>query len=112
MLETARDPIVFRWHLTAADTGGRLVRVELWAPPGCAPAPTHVHEGGEERIELLAGVMWLRAGATERTLGPGDPATIAPGVPHAWANAGAEVLHFMFQLTPAPTGVFPHPWIG
>jgi quercetin dioxygenase-like cupin family protein len=112
MQRTACEPILFRWHLTAAETGGRLVRAELWAPPGCAAGPPHVHEEAEERVELLAGAMWLLAGRTQRTLGRGDAATVLAGVPHAWANAGAEVLHFMFELAPAPTGVFPRPWIG
>jgi quercetin dioxygenase-like cupin family protein len=104
------DPIPL--VLTAAETGGRLVRAELWAPPGCAPVPMHVHADGEERIELMAGAMWLRVGSTQQTLGPGDPATIPAGVAHAWANPGAEVLHFMFELAPAPAKVFPRPWIG
>ena len=44
-----------RWHLTAAHTDGRLLRAELWVPPGTAARPPHSHPREEERLELLSG---------------------------------------------------------
>ena len=34
-----------RWHLTAADTEGRLLRGELWVPPGAPARPLHRTRG-------------------------------------------------------------------
>jgi quercetin dioxygenase-like cupin family protein len=87
-----------RWHLTAADTGGRLLRGELWIPAGPAPRALHSHPREEERIELLAGAMELDVAAERHVLGRGDEAVIPAGTPHGWRNPGTEVLHFMFDL--------------
>ena len=85
-----------KWHLTAEDTCGRMIRGEVWLP---ARTPPHaVHEHGSERIELLAGSMELVLGGTGQILRRGDVADIPAGMPHSWGNAGAEVLHFMFDL--------------
>lgn len=88
-----------RWHLTAAHTGGRLLRAELWVPAGTPARPLHSHPLEEERLELLGGTMELAVGDERSTLGCGhSPVVIAPGTPHGWRNAGADVLHFMFDL--------------
>ena len=85
-----------KWHLTAEDTGGRIVRGEVWLPAG---TPLHpVHEHGSEQVELLSGSMELVLGGVGQILRRGDVAHIPAGMSHAWGNAGAEVLHFMFDL--------------
>jgi quercetin dioxygenase-like cupin family protein len=85
-----------KWHLTAEDTGGRMVRGEVWLPADTPLHPQHVH--GAERIELLAGTMDLVLGGIGQVLRRGDIAHIPAGIPHSWGNAGADVLHFMFDL--------------
>ena len=85
-----------RWHLTAEDTGGRMVRGEVWLAPGTPPHATHEH--GDEWVELLAGSMELVLGGVGRVLRRGDAAHIPAGMPHSWGNPGPEVLHFMFDL--------------
>jgi uncharacterized cupin superfamily protein len=88
-----------RWHLTAAHTDGRLLRAELWVPPGTAARPPHSHPREEERLELLSGTMELEVDGERSTLGCGHEAVvIAPGTRHSWRNAGTDVLHFMFDL--------------
>jgi uncharacterized cupin superfamily protein len=88
-----------RWHLTAAHTDGRLLRAELWVPPGSPARPLHSHALEEERIELLGGTMELVAGGRRSTLRCGHAAVvIAPWTPHGWRNAGSDILHFMFDL--------------
>jgi quercetin dioxygenase-like cupin family protein len=42
-------------------------------------------------MELVLGGIW-------QVLRRGDVADIPAGTPHAWGNAGSEVLHFMFDL--------------
>jgi hypothetical protein len=44
--ETIENPVTgerFKWHQTAADTGGRLVRHEGWVRPGGGVRTEHVH---------------------------------------------------------------------
>ena len=90
------DGTRMKWHLTAEDTGGRMVRGEVWLAPGTPPHPQHAH--GSERVELLAGSMELVLGGIGQVLRRGDVARIPAGTPHAWGNPGAEELHFMFDL--------------
>ena len=85
-----------KWHLTAEDTGGRMVRWEVRLAPGTPLHPEHAH--GAERVELLAGSMELVLGGIGQVLRRGDVADIPAGVPHSWGNPGAEELHFMFDL--------------
>jgi|SRR5215218_9836283 len=87
-----------RWHLTLADTDGRLQRSELWIPPGAPAGPVHAHPREEERLELLSGTMELHVGGRRRTLERGDGTVIPAGAPHVWRNAGPGVLHFMVDL--------------
>ena len=92
----AMDGTQTKWHLTAEDTGGRMVRGEVWLPVGTGPHPEHAH--GAERVELLSGSMELVLGGVGQVLRRGDVAYIPAGMPHSWGNAGPEVLHFMFDL--------------
>ena len=85
-----------KWHLTSEDTGGRMVRGEVWLAPWTPLHPQHSH--GSERVELLAGAMELVVGGVGQVLRRGDVAHIPAGVPHSWGTAGAEELHFMFDL--------------
>lgn len=93
---SAMDTAQTKWHLTAEDTGGRLVRGEVWLPAGTPLHPLHEH--GSERVELLSGSMELVLGGVGQVLRRGDVAHIPAGTWHCWGNAGAEVLHFMFEL--------------
>jgi mannose-6-phosphate isomerase-like protein (cupin superfamily) len=103
IVETLASGARLKWHLTAADTEGRLVRVEVWVPPGGGfPAP-HVHDDVEERIELFAGTMAIRHGDERVDLTGGGRATVPAGVEHCWWNSGDDELHFMAELDPAPT---------
>ncbi len=46
-----RERIVFR--RTAGETGGRLLRLEMFASPGGAAPPEHLHPRQEERFETV-----------------------------------------------------------
>lgn len=90
-----------RWLVSSAESGGELVRAELWLAPGRPLPAAHVHRDGEERVELLAGRLELHVGPARRVLGRGDRATIPAGAPHAWRNAGGIELHAIVELRPA-----------
>ena len=101
--ETIENPVTgerFKWHQTAADTGGRLVRHEGWVRPGGGVRTEHVHRHSEERFELLAGRMALEIDGHRSTLAAGDSATAPAGVPHRWWNDGDDELHFVVEVDP------------
>jgi mannose-6-phosphate isomerase-like protein (cupin superfamily) len=70
----------FRWHLTEADTGGRLVRAEAWVNPGGGVRTEHFHPHSGERFEVLSGRMTLERGGEPHVLLGGDRTAVAPGV--------------------------------
>ncbi|MBI5103578.1 MAG: cupin domain-containing protein [Solirubrobacterales bacterium] len=77
-----------RFVLTAADTGGELLRIETTNPPTGVPEPVHVHPRQETRAEVRSGTLRFVVAGEERRLGPGDAITIPAGVPHHFVNDG------------------------
>jgi mannose-6-phosphate isomerase-like protein (cupin superfamily) len=89
-----------KWHLTSADTDGRLVRAEWWASPGGGVRSEHVHRDAEERFEVLAGHMAAELDGKRVDLGPGERIVLPAGIPHRWWNAGGDDLHFLVEVEP------------
>lgn len=82
-----------RWHVTAAETGGRLARAEHWAPAGSGTGAPHVHDS-EERLEVLAGAVDAHIGDRVLTLAAGDAVCVPAGVAHSW-TAGTDAHLFL-----------------
>jgi mannose-6-phosphate isomerase-like protein (cupin superfamily) len=102
--DTIEDPVTgerCHWLVTAAQTGGRLVRAEWWAPPGAGARAPHVHRRSEERLEILAGRLTVLRGDEHLTLAAGDGVRLPARVPHAWWNDGADDVHLVIEITPA-----------
>jgi quercetin dioxygenase-like cupin family protein len=89
------------WHQVAVDTGGTLLRGELFAAPRAFVAAEHIHPSQEERFEVRAGTLGLRLDGVERVLRAGDAAVIAPGRPHVWWNAGDDEVRLIGEFRPA-----------
>jgi quercetin dioxygenase-like cupin family protein len=51
-----------RWLLHADETGGELVRFEMWTAPGGGVQGTHVHPHSTESFEVLSGELILESG--------------------------------------------------
>jgi mannose-6-phosphate isomerase-like protein (cupin superfamily) len=83
-----------RWHLTAADTGGRLLRAECWIPAGGGLEGESLVE---ERIEILAGRLTAELDGRRVELGPGEHLAVPAGVRLRWWNAGDRELHFITE---------------
>lgn len=92
---------VLVFHKTSAQTDGESVLVETLVQPRGFVAAAHVHPNQTERFEILEGALGLRLGNHEFLAGPGDVATVAPGTPHRFWNAGHEEARFFCEVQPA-----------
>ena len=94
-----KDRIVFKQ--TARETGGRLLRVDMFASPGAASPPEHIHLRQEERFETVSGVLRARVDGQERTLGAGEAMVVPAGTSHTWWIDGEEDAHVLLEFRPA-----------
>jgi len=92
---------VLIFHRTAGDSGGEAVLVETIVRPDGFVAAAHVHPHQTERFEVLEGRLGLRTGDEELLLGAGEGATVAPGTPHRFWNAGDRDARFLCEVRPA-----------
>ena len=102
--QTLENPITgerFTFTDTAATTDGELLAFDLALRPGGAVPIAHVHPIQTERFEVIEGQMRFRLGLRTRLAGPGDVIEVAPGVIHAFANAGEEEARLHVEVRPA-----------
>ncbi len=92
---------VLIFHRTSQDTGGETVLVETILHPGGYVAAAHVHPHQTERFEVLEGKLGLRIGHDQLTAEPGQVATVTPGTPHRFWNAGEHQTRFVCEISPA-----------
>lgn len=86
---------------TAADTGGELLEIDLeLSSDGHAPG-LHVHPIQEERFEVIEGRMRFRKGMRTAIAEPGDVVVVAPGMAHAFENAGPGEARARVEVRPA-----------
>jgi quercetin dioxygenase-like cupin family protein len=89
------------FHETAAQTGGKLVRVETIVEPDGFVAAAHVHPFQTERFDILEGIVGFRVGDDEITAEAGETAVVPPGTPHRFWNAGNRQARFIMEVRPA-----------
>jgi mannose-6-phosphate isomerase-like protein (cupin superfamily) len=87
-----------RWLLRASETGGELVRLEMWTTPGGGVRGTHVHAYSTEHFEVLSGRLILESGREQRVILAGEHASVPAGTPHRWSNGGDDELHMLVEL--------------
>lgn len=74
------------------DERGEYLEIRNVVAPGAGP-PMHAHLIQEEGMTVERGTMAYQVpGEQERTAGPGESATFAPGVAHKFWNAGDDEL--------------------
>jgi quercetin dioxygenase-like cupin family protein len=93
------EVLIFRQ--TSRETGGEMVEVETIVRPDGFVAAAHVHPYQTERFEVLDGLLGLRVGDHELIAGAGDVATVEPGTPHRFWNAGQHDARFLCEIRPA-----------
>lgn len=89
------------FHRTSRETNGEAVLVETIVRPDGFVAAAHVHPNQSERFEVLEGLLRLRLGDTDVLARPGDVATVSPGTPHRFWNAGRTDARFLCEVRPA-----------
>jgi quercetin dioxygenase-like cupin family protein len=102
--ERLENPVtgeVLIFHRTSRETAGEQVLVETIVRPGGFVAEAHVHPHQTERFEVLEGQLGLRVGREKLLAGPGDVATVEPGTPHRFWNAGEDRARFLCEVRPA-----------
>src|SRR3954451_5996351 len=102
--QTLENPVTgerFTFHETAATTAGELLSFDLALRPGGAVPIPHVHPTQTERFAVVAGRMRFRLGLRTVTAEAGDGVEVAPGVIHAFANAGAGEACVRVDVRPA-----------
>ena len=86
---------------TAAETGGELLEFDfVGRPKGFIMVP-HRHPTQSERQEVVEGRLWIRTGALERLLGPGEAVETPPGVAHTHGAAGDVPIRLRIEIRPA-----------
>jgi quercetin dioxygenase-like cupin family protein len=94
-----KERIVFRQ--TSRETGGRLLRLEMFASPGGAPPPEHLHPRQEERFETISGVLRARVGGEDRVLRAGESMVVPANTAHTWWVDGEEGTRVLVEFRPA-----------
>ncbi len=89
------------FHETSRETGGESVLIETIVQPEGFVAAAHVHPHQTECFEVLEGRLGMRVGGRELEAGPGEVATVEPGTPHRFWNAGDQPVRFLCRVSPA-----------
>jgi mannose-6-phosphate isomerase-like protein (cupin superfamily) len=82
------------------DGGGESVVVHLTVRPHGAVVGEHVHPALTERFVAITGSLATRIGGVEGTLAAGGEATVPPGTPHDWWNAGDVDAEVLVEISP------------
>jgi quercetin dioxygenase-like cupin family protein len=102
--DTIENPITserITFLATSADTNGEAVVIETVVQPDGFVAAAHVHPFQSERFAVLEGKLGLKAGGKKMTLGRDEVATVEPGTPHRFWNAGGSEVRFVCEIRPA-----------
>jgi quercetin dioxygenase-like cupin family protein len=86
---------------TSDTTGGELVRVRAFHPPGGGTPPEHYHPFQEERFEVVSGQMAVRLGGHEVTHSAGSRFAVEPELVHTMWDPGPEPTELLWETRPA-----------
>lgn len=102
--QTIRNPATgetLTFVVTAADSGGALLRVDVTADPHRPGPPVHVHRRFVERYDVRTGRVRITLGGEERVVeGPGR-FEIPRGKPHTFRVEGDEPVRMVVDFEPA-----------
>lgn len=104
--ETIRlGPLAVHFLLTGDNSEGRLAVFELSVPAAQRlAAPAHSHDGFEETIYGIDGVLTWTVDGTPMDVGPGQALCIPRGAVHRFDNNGTQNAKALCLITPAAIG--------
>ena len=97
-------PVVIRFLVERASTGGGLAMFEFDVPPGAKVPAGHSHDGYEETLYALRGRLTWTVNGERFELAPGACAVIPRGAVHRFDNLGEETATTLAVLTPGVLG--------
>jgi quercetin dioxygenase-like cupin family protein len=92
-----------RFLVEAPDSEGAATVFECWVRGGAKVPAAHSHDGFDETVYGLEGVLTFTIDGATREIGPGDSVCIRRGQVHQFVNPGAVDAKFLSVATP---GVF------
>ncbi len=102
--ELRLGPLTIRFRLEGEESAGSVAMFEFDVPAGARVPVAHSHDGYEETIYGLAGVLtWTIAGEPV-DVGPGDVLCIPRGVVHHFENLGEADSTSLAIITPGILG--------
>jgi len=96
--------LTIRFLTQGAETGGALAVFEFDVPAGAKVPIPHSHDGYEETIYGLAGVLTWTVEGTATDVGPGEVLVIPRGAVHHFDNAGEADASALGIVTPGSLG--------
>jgi mannose-6-phosphate isomerase-like protein (cupin superfamily) len=101
--ETIENPATgetLTFEVTAADSGGSLLRVDVRMEPGRPGPPVHVHRGFPERHDVRQGKLAIVLAGEERVLEAPSGIEIPRGTPHTFRVVGDEPVRTVVDYAP------------
>jgi quercetin dioxygenase-like cupin family protein len=97
-------PLTIRFLVEGEQSGGSVAMFEFDVPAGVMLPEAHSHDGYEETIYGLEGVLTWTVDGTAIEVGPGDVLVIPRGAVHRFANAGDSDASALGVVTPGILG--------
>jgi hypothetical protein len=107
--QTIHNPITgetLTFVVTAADSDGKLLRVDVTAAPHKAGPPLHVHRGFVEKYDVQEGLVHVRLHGRVHAIEPRHPFEVPRGEPHTFWIEGDEPARMVVDFEPAGTYEF------
>jgi quercetin dioxygenase-like cupin family protein len=96
--------LTIRFLIQGAETDGALAVFEFDVPAGAKVPIAHSHDGYEETIYGLAGVLTWTVEGTATDVGPGEVLVIPRGAVHHFDNGGEADASALGIVTPGILG--------
>jgi mannose-6-phosphate isomerase-like protein (cupin superfamily) len=87
--------------VTAEDSHGRSLKIELWMKVGGHGPPEHMHTKQIETFEVIGGTLGINVSGKEYLLIAGQKITAPINAPHKFWNAGNTEVAMTVELRPA-----------
>ena len=96
--------LAIRFLVEGEESGGSVAMFEFDVPAGMSVAAGHSHDGYEETIYGLGGVLTWTVEGTPIEVGPGDVLLIPRGAVHQFDNTSGEDARALAVVTPGILG--------